>query len=129
MVSELNQMNLNEMHLVEWLKQIKDLWELSFEQLARISHVEEKVLLRYLALGPSEIKELPTVPAELDAAMPLVGLYRQVVKVYPTAELQNEWLKRPNTVFEGNRPIDVMAMSAEHLAYVCYAVESGLRLA
>ncbi len=117
-----------ELHLVEWLRRIRTEWELDPAQLSKITHVPVEVLLRYLGLGPAAIGELPAVPGELLDAMPLVGLYRKLVSVYPTASAQNEWLKRPNSVFDGNRPIDVLMMSSEHVSYVAYAVESGLRL-
>ncbi len=116
------------LHLVEWLQRIQTGWELDSAELARITHVPVEVLSRFLELEPAAVEDLPSVPAELLPAVPLVGLYRKLLCVYPTAALQNEWLKRPNSVFEGIRPIDALMMSSEHVSYVAYAVESGLTL-
>jgi len=118
----------SEGHLVDGLRQIQVQWELSVSELSKIAHVPEEVLIRYFGLNQDELAGLPALPVELLGGVPLVGLFRKLVSTYPTAEQQNEWLKRPNSVFEGNRPIDIMAMSPEHVAFVAYAVESGLRL-
>ncbi|NDG84077.1 MAG: DUF2384 domain-containing protein [Proteobacteria bacterium] len=114
--------------LIGSLRKISLQWELSLPELARIAHVPEEELGRFFALPEDEAVGLPTVPGALLGAVPLVGIFRMLVRTYPSPEAQNEWLKRPNGVFEGRRPIDVMAMSPDHLAYVAYTVESGLRL-
>ena len=118
----------NELHLVDGLRQIQIQWELSIQEFSRIAHIPETVLARYFGLTQDALADLPAVPADLLGAVPLVGLFRNLITTYPTPEQQNEWLKRPNSVFEGHRPIDVMAMSPDHLAFVAYSVESGLRL-
>lgn len=115
-------------HLIDWLRKIQLTWELAPSELSRLSHISEEVLAPYLKLSMAEIDALPSVPSGLENAMGLVGIFRRIQDVYPTPELQNDWLKKPNQIFEGNRPIDVMAMSPDHLLYVGYAVESGLRL-
>ena len=117
-----------DLHLIEWLRRIQLTWELDGPKLSKIAHVSEAVLKQYLSYSPEAIDGLPSIPQGLEPAVALVGVFRRVQGVYPTAEEQNHWLTHPNSVFEGNRPIDVMAMSPEHLAYVSYAVESGLRL-
>ena len=98
------------------------------DQLSRLTHTPLALLEKLLSLSGNEIEALPSIPSGMDQAVALVGIYRRVAEVYPTSEAQDEWLKKENAVFEGNRPIDVMAMSPEHLAYVSYIVESGLRL-
>ena len=45
----------------------------------------------------------------------------------PDTEKQNEWLVLPNELFEGNKPIEVMAMSPDHLSWVSYTLESQAR--
>ena len=119
----------NELHLIEWLRKIKVEWGLDHEKLARLSHTSDELLSRMLSLSKSEIELLPSIPSGMDNAVSLVGIYRRVAEAYPEPSSQNEWLLKENSVLEGNRPIDVMAMSSEHLAYVSYIVESGLRLA
>jgi len=114
--------------LIGSLKRISAQWELSVPELSRIAHVPVEELGRFFALEEEAVGGLPAVPAGFLGAVPLVGLFRMLVRTYPSPEAQNEWLKRPNGVFEGRRPIDVMAMSPDHLAYVAYTVESGLRL-
>ena len=116
------------MNLVDWLRKIQNEWALNTEEMSRIAHVSEETLAFYFKMSPDELALLPTVPSSLENGAHLVGVYRRILTEYPTAELQSEWLKRPNSVFEGNRPIDVMAMSPDHLAYLSYVVESGLRL-
>jgi hypothetical protein len=115
-----------EAHVISWLRKIKLEWELSDEQLSKISHVSAPDLSSFLNLSLCQIADLPAVPAELAPSVPLVNIFKRIQKIYPTAELQNEWLQRPNSVMDGFKPIDAMAMSYEHLAYVSYLVESGL---
>lgn len=117
-----------DLHLIEWLRRIQLNWELDLAKLSRVSHVSEVQLTHFLSLSPEQISELPSIPLGLEPAVALVGVFRRVQTVYTTAEEQNTWLLNPNSVFEGNRPIDIMAMSPEHLAYISYVVESGLRL-
>ena len=115
-------------HLIEWLKRIQTSWGLGVADLARMSSTDEGRLASYFRLTQSEVGELPSIPEGLESAVGLVGLYRLLLGVYPTVEEQLKWLELPNSVFEGRRPIEVIAMSPSHLAYVTYAVESGLRL-
>jgi|GEM_PF-3496482 len=116
------------LHLIDWLRKIQLAWELSPSELSQIAHSSEADLKTYLAMTATAIGELPTIPSGLESAVGLVGLYRQLITVYPTHEEQLKWLELPNPILEGRRPIEVMAMSPAHLAYVTYAVESGLRL-
>ncbi len=117
-----------DLHLVEWLRRIQLSWELDLEKLSKLCHVDQSVLKHFLDMSSAEVSELPSIPTGLESAVALVGIYRRVSTVYKTPEEQNQWLTRANSVFEGNRPIDVMSMSPDHLAYVSYTVESGLRL-
>jgi hypothetical protein len=118
-----------DLHLVDWLRKIQLAWDLDLAGLSRIAHVSESVLDSYLKIPAHELASYPSIPAGLESAVALVGLYRRLLTVYPTQEEQNIWLKRQNSIFENHRPIEIMAMSSDHLAYVTYAVESGLRLA
>jgi hypothetical protein len=121
-------MNHTNLHVIEWLRKVQLDWELPIEQLARLCHCPVDVLERSLALSASEIESLPTVPPGFDAAVTLIGIFKNIRNTYPEPRDQNGWLQKENSVFEGHRPIDVMAMSPEHLAFVGYTVESGLRL-
>jgi hypothetical protein len=120
--------NENDLHLVEWLRKIQLAWELDLEQLSRIAHVSKDLLEGFLKLPSTGLSSAASVPAGLENAVALVGLYRQLITVYPAPDSQNLWLKRPNQVFDGHRPIDVISMSPGHLAYAAYSVETGLRL-
>lgn len=120
--------NDRELHLVDWLRKIQLAWELDLEQLSRIAHVPRDRLEAVLRISADELATMPSVPVGLEPSVALVGLYRQLLTVYPTSEAQNFWLKEPNHVFEGHRPIEVITQSPEHLAYAAYAVETGLRL-
>ena len=119
---------MEDLHLVEWLRRIRADWELDLSSFARITHVSEEVLKKYLAIHSAELAEYPSVPSELANAMPLVSLFKRIREEYPDLEAQSFWLKTPNSVLDGNSPIDAIAISPEHLAYVSYVVESGLRL-
>ncbi len=121
-------MSDRQLHLIEWLRRLKLSWDLDLPKLALLSHTSPELLEKMLALKNEEIDRLPSIPAGMDQAVALVGIYQRVAQAYPEPSEQNEWLLRENSVLEGNRPIDVMAMSPEHLAYVSYIVESGLRL-
>jgi hypothetical protein len=41
--------------------------------------------------------------------MPLVALFKRLQEEYPDPEAQNLWLKTPNSVLEGQTPIDAIA--------------------
>jgi hypothetical protein len=119
---------MEELHLIQWLRRIQQSWELDLPSLVRITHVSEEVLKKFLAVSSSDLDQYPTVPHELSDAMPLVALFKRLQEEYPDPKALNEWLKTPNSVLEGQIPIDAIALSPEHLAYVTYVVESGLRL-
>jgi hypothetical protein len=115
-----------ELHLIDWLKRILLAWGLTPAELSRFAHVEENELTLMISLSKEAIEGLPTIPAALENAAALVGLYRELLTVYPTPEEQSAWLSRPNSVLEGQKPIDVIAMGPDHLSYVAYVVQSGL---
>jgi len=116
--------NLN---LIQYLRKIQIEWELSPEQLSKIGHVSEVMLQKYFAMPLLEIDGLPTVPAGLDPAVALVSVYKNLIQMMPDSEKLNEWLVLPNDLFEGNKPIEVMAMSPNHLSWVSYTLESQAR--
>ena len=115
-----------ELHLVDWLKRILLAWGVTPAELSRLAHVEENELTAMISLSKEGIESLPAIPSSLENAAALVGLYRELLSVYPTPEEQSAWLSRPNSVLEGQKPIDVIAMGPEHLSYVAYVVQSGL---
>jgi uncharacterized protein (DUF2384 family) len=119
---------MEELHLIQWLRRIQQSWELDLAALSRLTHVPESKLKEHLKLTVSELENLPTVPSDLSNAVALVSLFKRLQEEYPNAEEQNDWLKRPNSVLEGQVPVEVIALSPEHLAYVSYVVESGLQL-
>jgi hypothetical protein len=119
---------MEEMHLIQWLRRIQQSWDLDLAGLSRLTHVPESTLKEHLKLTASELENLPTVPSDLSNSVALVSLFKRLQEEYPDAEEQNDWLKRPNSVLEGQVPVEVIALSPEHLAYVSYVVESGLRL-
>ena len=121
-------METDQLHLVEWLKRIQASWSLSPSELSHLISVPEAELTHHFGMTRDEIAELPSIPSGLESGVGLVGLYRLLLTVYPTVEEQLKWLELPNSVFEGRKPIEVIAMSPAHLAYVTYTVESGLRL-
>jgi hypothetical protein len=121
-------MDPDQLHLIEWLKRIQTSWSLSPSDLSHMTSIPEAELQHHFGMTREEIAELPSIPSGLESAAGLVGLYRLLLTVYPTAEEQLKWLELPNSIFEGRKPIEVIAMSPAHLAYVTYTVESGLRL-
>ena len=88
------------MHLIQWLRRIQQSWELDLAGLARLTHVPEPVLKEHLKLTATELETYPTVPADLGNAVALVSLFKRIQEEYPDAQEQNDWLKRPNSVFE-----------------------------
>ena len=118
---------MENLHLIQYLKKIQVEWELSPTELAKISHVSIENLKKFLDLTANEIEGLPSLPSGLDTAMPLVSVYKNLGIMFADAEKQNEWLVVPNELFEGNKPIEVMAMSPDHLSWVSYTLESQAR--
>jgi hypothetical protein len=113
------------LHLVQYLKKIMVDWQLSPEQLAKIGHVSTEVLNQHFALSSAQLDEMPSMPLGLESAVPLVSIYKNLNRMVPTSEKQNEWLVSPHELFEGNKPIEVMAMSPQHLMWVSYTLESS----
>jgi hypothetical protein len=113
--------------LVPYLRKIMVDWQLSTDQLAQVTHVTVADLDRYLQMSRTELNALPSVPAGLESAMPLVSVYKNLNRMVATYEKQNEWLVTPHDLFEGNKPIEVMAMSPQHLMWVSYTLESAAR--
>lgn len=113
--------------LVPYLRKIMMDWQLSTDQLAQVTHVTVADLDRYLQMSRTELNALPSVPAGLESAMPLVSVYKNLNRMVTTPEKQNEWLVTPHDLFEGNKPIEVMAMSPQHLMWVSYTLESAAR--
>jgi hypothetical protein len=124
----MNDENMNEQPgMVQYLRKIMVDWQLSSTELAQITHVSAEVLDQYLAMSRVQLDELPSMPAGLESAMPLVSVYKNLVRMVPDAEKQNAWLVSPHDLFEGNKPIEVMAMSPQHLLWVSYTLESAAR--
>ena len=121
------QLDSENLHLVQYLRKIQISWELAPEELAKISHVSENKLNEYFNLSPDDVDSLPSLPTGLEQAMPLVSIYKNLMQMIPDSEKQNEWLVLPNELFEGNKPIEVMAMSPQHLSWVSYTLESQVR--
>ena len=109
---------MEELHLIEWLRRIQQVWELDLPSLSKITHVSEEALKEFLAVKSASLADFPTIPPALAPAMPLVSLFKNLQQEYPDPEAQNLWLKTPNSVLEGQIPIDAIAISPEHLAYV-----------
>ena len=114
-----------ENNVVELLRKVQLGWELDLSHLSKITHVSEPILSSYFKMTKSEIEGLPSIPQGLDSAIPLISIFKQIQKLIPESEKQNEWLTRPNDVLEGNKPIEVMAMSPAHLAWVSYTLDSS----
>jgi hypothetical protein len=120
--------NMNEQPgMVQYLRKIMVDWQLSSPELAKITHVNAELLDQYLAMSRVQIDELPSMPMGLESAMPLVSVYKNLVRMVPDSEKQNAWLVSPHDLFEGNKPIEVMAMSPQHLLWVSYTLESAAR--
>lgn len=115
-----------EVTLVQWLRRIQTAWELDLPKLSMICHVPVDVLERHLKMSASEVQELPSVPTGLENAMPLVSVFKSISARLPDADKQNEWLVSENDTYEKNKPIEVMAMSPQHLAWVSYTLSSPI---
>ena len=115
---------LRQLNLVAQLRHIQLEWQMDLLTLSRITHVDEENLEFFLNKKNDEMANLPTVPTELQNAVPLVSVFLSLQKSMPDPEKQSEWLVTPNETFEGNKPIDVMAMSPDHLSWVSYTLVS-----
>jgi hypothetical protein len=109
------------------LRQIQVDWALTPTELSSVTHTPIETLRRYLALKAAEAEELPTVPAGLENAVPLISVFKSLQKLRPKAEDQHDWLRSPNSILENQIPLQVMMMSPNHLAWVGYTLESAVR--
>ena len=97
--------------LAHWLRRIQMEWELDAIALSKITHTDLTVMAQYLALSGEAAEALPTIPEGLVAAAPLVSIFKNLNRKIPEPEKQKEWLITENESYEGNKPIEVMAMS------------------
>jgi hypothetical protein len=112
--------------LIGTLRKIQLDWEMNLESLAVVCHTSPVVLEKYLKLSNAEIQNLPSVPPELANAVALMSVYQKVTALLPDPVKQNEWLITPNAILENQKPIEVMAMSANHVGWVSYTLESSM---
>ena len=113
--------------LIEKLRKLQIDWQLDLEKLAKISHTSPAILENYFSKTQEELMKLPSIPAELEAAAALVSIHQNLIRTLPDSEKQNEWLITPNEAYEGHKPIEVMAMSPKHVAWIGYTLESSVR--
>src|SRR5260221_86915 len=78
-------------------------------------------------LNPDD-SEQATIPIGLENALTLISIFRALQVLRPGLEKQQEWLTAQNETLEGRKPLDVIMMSHQHLAWVSYTLESALRV-
>jgi len=126
MSQQASQSDASEVTLVQWLRRVQTAWELDLPKLSQLSHVSTELLERYLKMSASEVRALPSIPPGLENAMALVSVFKALSQKIPDADRQNEWLTTENDTYEKHKPIEVMAMSPEHLAWVSYTLVGPL---
>ncbi len=106
----------------DWLRVIRLEWGLEPSQLAAILRLPPARLEEVLA---DASRSEATIPPGLDAAAPLIAIYRKLAARYPSSEEQVKWLFSEHPDFGGAKPIDVAASSLENLYWVGYYLDSS----
>lgn len=104
----------------EWLRKIQIEWSLAPKQLAGLLHTDEERLRSAMDSSFSG-----TLPPGLEAAAPLIAIYRRLSARYPETEDQVKWLFSEHKEMGGSKPIDVAASSLENLYWVGYFLDSA----
>lgn len=111
----------------EWLRRIQIEWSLTPEQLSGLLRIESAVFEKWMRLDPAKpVAEFSgTIPPGLEAAAPLIAIYRKLAARFPNSEDQVKWLFSEHQEFGGAKPIDVAASSLENLYWVGYFLDSS----
>ncbi len=112
--------------LIEKLRRIQIEWQLDVLALAKITHTSADLLNQYFAYSKEELLALPSIPDGFGAAVSLVSIYQNLSRSISDSEKQNEWLITPNDAYDGHKPIEVMAMSPAHVAWISYTLVSSV---
>jgi hypothetical protein len=107
----------------QWLRHIRSEWGISDEQLAGLVRVDLDVIAQWT--GPETPDFQGTVPPGLDAAVPLIAIYRKLAARFPESDEQVKWLFSEHRDFGGSKPIDVAMSSLENLYWVGYFLDSS----
>ncbi len=103
----------------EWLRVIQLEWSLTPEQLAALLRVKVS------AIENIDPNFTGTLPPGLEAAAPLISIYRKLAARFPNSEEQVKWLFSEHQEFGGSKPIDVAMSSLENLYWVGYFLDSS----
>jgi hypothetical protein len=110
--------------LYQALEQIQQEWELTDAQMARLMHVDESTYSRWMQEGRT-VENPPVVPLGMDTALPLVSIYKSLLRRFSDIEERVKWLFKENPDFGGNKPIDIATSSVENLFWVSYYLDSN----
>lgn len=104
-------------------------WQLSVKELSAITKISEERLSAFLAgkVVPEKGQaEGGTIAAGYEALVPLIAIWKKLKQRYKKQEDCIKWLTTELPDFENRKPITVMAMTPEHMAWVAYYLDSLL---
>lgn len=107
----------------DWIRVIQIEWSLTPSQLSGLLRVHSEKIESLLAMKNSDFSG--TIPVGVEAAAPLIAIYRKLAARYPNPEDQVKWLFTDHPDFGGGKPIDVAASSLENLYWVGYYLDSA----
>jgi hypothetical protein len=122
--SAANQSSEKDETLYQALERIQQEWGLSDEQIAALAHVDVGTYSRWMIEGRKAINP-PTIPTGMDTAVPIVSIYKSLVRRFSSGEDQVKWLFSENSDFGGHKPIDIAASSVENLYWISYYLDSS----
>lgn len=109
--------------LNESLERIQQEWGLSDLQMASLTHVDEQTYAGWKVKNRSIIADAPAIPSGMSTAVPVVSIYKALVRNFPEADDRIEWLFKENNDFGGNKPIDIATSSVENLFWMSYYLD------
>ncbi len=117
-------MNTDQPTLPVLLRRIQLDWGMDSAQMASIAHVDAATFESWVSAKSDDAVDAsvpqPTVPPGMDNAVPLVSIYTRLSAVIPSPEEQVQWLVKPHSAFDQNKPVDVMRSSLANLNWVAY---------
>ncbi|MEO5970737.1 MAG: hypothetical protein ABIQ95_12495 [Bdellovibrionia bacterium] len=104
------------------LERIQQEWGLTDLQMASLSHVEEQTYVGW-KMKKTDAPNSPAIPPGMNTAVPVVSIYKALVRNFPETEDRIKWLFKENGDFGGNKPIDIATSSVENLFWMSYYLD------
>jgi uncharacterized UBP type Zn finger protein len=108
--------------LTQSLEHIQLEWGLSDLQMASLVHVDEPTYKDWKTQD-QYLTDTSAIPNGMKTAVPVVSIYKALVRKFSETEDRIKWLFKENSDFDGNKPIEVATSSIENLFWMAYYLD------